>query len=280
MCAESRSTVAESDVVLRTVGLRKTYESRGRLGGQRRRIIALDGVDLAVRGGMTLGLVGESGCGKSTFARCVVRLEEATSGEVWFDGQNIALLTSATLRTIRRRMQLVFQDPASAFHPGWPAWKIAGEPLRIAGTASRREQRERACELMEQVGLSRGATDRAPDELSGGQKQRLAIARALALEPQLLILDEAFSALDLSTQAQVANLLIDLQQSQSFACLFITHDLNLAARFCDEIAVMAAGRIVEHGASASLLQQGQHPRTRALLAAVPRMPAFSADEAR
>lgn len=279
MCAEPIAPAHDQDAILRTTDLRKTYGSRTVLGSSERCVVALDGVNLEIRRGTTLGLVGKSGCGKSTFARCVVRLEQPTSGQVWFEGQDLTSLSPADLRALRRKMQLVFQDPASAFHPGWPAWKIVAEPLRIAKETQRRQQRRRAHDLIEQVGLPRNAADKASGELSGGQKQRLAVARALALQPQLLILDEAFSSLDLSTQAQVANLLTDLQESHGLAYLFITHDLSLAGRFCDDIAVMAEGKIVEHGTSSGILRHCQHPETQALLAAVPTLEASPASEA-
>src|SRR5213593_3686903 len=208
---------------------------------------ALDGVSFTIFPGTTLAVVGESGSGKSTLALCLACLEKPTSGNIQFEGADISKLAEKERRTIRRKIQLIFQDPASSFNPRWSVLEIVAEPLALQGSLSRDEIRLRALALLEQVGLSPEMEGRLPAELSGGQRQRLAIARALTLEPSVLILDEALSALDCSMQAQIANLLVDLQSAREMTYLFISHDLAMAAHLADEIAVMSRGRIVEQG---------------------------------
>lgn len=255
--------------LVRACGLRKSYTQRGSVFSRTRRMEVLDGIELEIRAGTTLALVGESGSGKSTLARCLARLENVDSGEIWFDGHEITSLRRAPLRLLRRQIQIVFQDPASALNHRFSAAEIVMEPLVIQGICSRREGRLRALDLMGQVGLPRVASDRLPLELSGGQRQRLAIARALALEPGFLILDEALSGLDLSIQAQLIKLLLDLQASRSLTYLFISHDLGVAAGIADEIAVIHQGRIVERSPAADLFTGAQQPITRSLLSAMP-----------
>jgi len=256
--------------LLEVGNLVKTY-SRRRLAGSGEGVRALDGVSFSIFRGTTLAIVGESGSGKSTLASCLACLEKPTSGAIRFEDKDIVTLSEEDLRAIRRQMQLIFQDPASSFNPRWGVGEILIEPLALQGNLGRDEMRTRAHALLEQVGLSSSMEAKLASELSGGQRQRLAIARALMLEPKLLILDEALSALDCSVQAQIANLLVDLQSSCGMTYLFITHDLAMAAHLADEIAVMSKGRIVEHGAPNKILNQPQSVITRELLAAVPRL---------
>ncbi|MBI3670321.1 MAG: ABC transporter ATP-binding protein [Acidobacteria bacterium] len=267
------SSSGGSAPLLQVNSLRKSYQQRRWLSRKKYEVAALEGVDLAIARGTTLALVGESGSGKSTLARCLVRLEEPTSGEIWYEGRNLLCVSRAELRDLRRQIQVIFQDPAAALNPRFTAAEIVAEPLAIATHRSKKEQRERALDLMEQVELPRQAADRRAGEFSGGQRQRLAIARALALEPKLLILDEAFSALDLSIQAQIVNLLLDLQAARGLTYLYITHDLSLVGHLADEVAVMFRGQIVERAAPAALLRHPQHPHTRALVAACAAMDA-------
>lgn len=243
---------------------------RKNLVGAREEWLALDGVSFKILPGTTLAVVGESGSGKSTLAACLAGLESPTSGDIWFEGINIANSREHVRRQVRPKIQLIFQDPASSLNPRWRALDILIEPLILQRKFSHEEMNARARSLLERVGLSPDIAARFPIELSGGQRQRLAIARALALEPKLLILDEALSALDCSVQAQIANLLVELKSSLGMTYLFITHDLAMAAHLADEIAVMNRGRIVEHGPAEIILKQPEHDITRQLLAAAPR----------
>jgi ABC-type glutathione transport system ATPase component len=256
--------------LVRVENLVKSYVKR-RLTGQGEEVRAVDGVSFTIFPGATLAVVGESGSGKSTLALCLACLEKPTSGNIQFAGAGISKLAEKDRRAIRRKIQLIFQDPASSFNPRWSVLEIVAEPLALQGSLSRDEVRLRAYALIDQVGLSREMGGRLPSELSGGQRQRLAIARALTLEPSVLILDEALSALDCSMQAQIANLLVDLQSARSMTYLFISHDLAMAAHLADEIAVMSRGRIVEQGPPEEILKQPQTEIARELLAAVPRM---------
>jgi ABC-type glutathione transport system ATPase component len=253
--------------ILRARNLGKRYHRRSSLrhGGE---IVALEDVDLTLHAGATLALVGASGSGKSTLARCLALLETPSTGEIWLDGQNLSSLTGRELVPHRRQIQLVFQDPATSLNPRLSSTEIVAEPFLVTGWGTRGERRRRAQELMETVGLSASWSERRPLELSGGQRQRLAIARALALEPKVLVLDEALSALDLSLQAQMVSLIQDLQASRTLACLYVSHDLDLMGTVADELAVMHAGRIVEQGATSELLARPQHPRTQELVAAL------------
>lgn len=234
-------------------------------------LTAVDGVSLSVFAGKTLALVGESGSGKSTLAFCIASMERPTSGRVWLDGIELTALSDRELRAVRPKVQLIFQDPAGAMNPRWTALQIVAEPMVIQNQIARSEQFDRAQILLERVGLSAASGSRRLAEFSGGQRQRLAIARALALDPKLLILDEAFSALDCSVQAQMVNLLGELQDSIGVTCLFITHDLAMAALIADQIAVMHRGRIVESGDASEIVLHPAQKYTRALLAASPRM---------
>jgi ABC-type glutathione transport system ATPase component len=230
---------------------------------------ALNDVSFSVAPGRTLALVGESGSGKSTLALCLAGLERPTSGRINFGGRDIVALDEKQLRAVRPQIQLVFQDPASSLNPRFTALEILMEPLIVQRRVGRNERREQALTLLECVGLSREMADRRTGEFSGGQRQRLAIARALSLAPKVLILDEALSALDCSVQAQIANLLMELQSSFALTYLFITHDLVMAAHLNDQIAVLDRGRIVEQGAPEKVLRAPEHEATRRLMAAVP-----------
>lgn len=256
--------------LIKVENLVKIY-SRRKLAGPLEELRALDGVSFSILRGTTLAIVGESGSGKSTLAFCLAFLERPTSGTIRFEEGDVPQLDEKELRTTRREVQLIFQDPASSFNPRWNVLEILNEPLTLQGRLSWDEMTLRARALLEQVGLSSGIEEKLPSELSGGQRQRLAIARALMLEPKLLILDEALSALDCSVQAQIANLLVELQSSRGITYLFITHDMAMAAHLADEIAVMSKGRIVEQGAADKILKQPESGITRELLAAVPRL---------
>jgi oligopeptide/dipeptide ABC transporter ATP-binding protein len=252
---------AVSGAQLSVEGLQKRFPARG---GHR---VAVDGVSFAVRPGETLAIVGESGSGKSTVARIVLRLLDANAGTVHLDGDDITRLRGRALRRRRGRMQIVFQDPYSSLDPRMTVQATVAEPLRIAGR--RNEVRTRVAEVLELVGLGRELCDRYPHELSGGQRQRVGIARALVLEPELLVLDEPVSALDGSVQAQILNLLVDLQTRLGLTYLLISHDLSVVRHVADRVAVMHLGRIVETGATEAVFASPQHPYTQALLSASP-----------
>ncbi|MEP7304771.1 MAG: ATP-binding cassette domain-containing protein [Acidobacteriota bacterium] len=232
-------------------------------------IKAVDDVGFRIEEGETFGLVGESGSGKTTTGRCILRLVEATAGEVRFRGEDVLSTTRGRMRQLRRDMQIVFQDPYSSLNPRMRAWHIVEEPLVIHKLGDRGARRDRVAELFGLVGLNSAQLERYPHEFSGGQRQRIGLARALALHPSLLVLDEPVSALDVSVQAQVVNLLMDLQHQLKLTYLFIAHDLRLVERICTRVAVMYLGRIVEMAPAASLFSAPQHPYTRALLSAVP-----------
>jgi len=229
---------------------------------------AVDDVSFCVEPGETFGLVGESGSGKTTTARCILRLVDPTSGEVWFGGRNVLALTRADLRLVRRQMQIVFQDPRSSLNPRMRARTIVEEALVIHGIGTRAERRERVAELFRLVGLDPSHLDRYPHEFSGGQRQRIGVARALALNPSLVVCDEAVSALDVSVQAQVVDLLVDLRERLNLTYLFIAHDLRLVQRLCTRVAVMYRGRILELGSTDRLFSNPAHAYTRALLSAI------------
>jgi peptide/nickel transport system ATP-binding protein len=244
-----------ADSFLSVRGLGKSFAGRP----------AIQDVKFSLERGHTLGLVGPSGSGKSTLARCLAFFETPTSGEIWLDGHNLCGLNRRQRAAMRADIQIVFQEPAASLNPRFTAAQIVTEPLLIRGIGTAMTRRQRAAELMETVGLPRQSLQTPALEFSGGERQRLAIARALALEPKLLILDESFAGLDLSIQAQVTSLLLDLQERRGLTYILIAHDLALVWRVAGEIAVMDQGRIVEHAGVAALLARPQHPLTRALL---------------
>ena len=254
--------------LLRVENVTKRYDSGGAFGS-RQEVHALAGVTFSIFPGTTLAVVGSSGSGKSTLAFCLACLEPVGSGKIWFAGTEITAMDAEQLRAVRPRIQMVFQDPASSLNPRMSALELVSEPLNIQNRFDKRERRDRTFDLLRRVGLPQEKAAQRPDEFSGGQRQRIAIARALALEPKLLILDEALSALDCSVQAQVANLLMDLQASLGLTYVFITHDLAMAAHLSDEILVMERGQIVEMGPARSVMNAPQHAVTRRLLLAAP-----------
>ena len=250
--------------------LEKVYAGRGVLG-TKKEVIALQGVSFSIRPESTLALVGESGSGKSTLAFCLACMEQPTSGRIVFQGNEITALDEKQQRAVRPQIQLVFQDPARSLNPRFSALELVSEPLLVQGRLHKRKREDRARALLAQVGLPQEKALQRAEEFSGGQRQRLAIARALALEPKLLILDEALSALDCSVQAQIANLLLELQSSLGLTYLFITHDFAMAGHLADEIAVMERGKVVELGAADRVLREPEHEITRRLIAATPRL---------
>ncbi len=263
-----------SDNVILTVRDLKTHFPirGGLLSRVKAHVRAVDGVDLTVRRGKTLGLVGESGSGKTTVGRTLLRLEKATAGNVNFDGEDVFTLHGRKLRPLRKRMQIIFQDPVGSLNPRMTVGEIIGEPLRIHKIVPRRQRKTRVGELLERVGLSAGYASRYPHEFSGGQRQRIGIARALASDPDFIVCDEPVSALDVSIQAQILNLLNDLQDQLGLSFLFIAHNLAVVEHFADEVAVMYLGRIVEVAPRDDIYANPTHPYTEALLSAVP-MPA-------
>ncbi len=250
-------------------GLVKHFIRGGGLFREKSVVKAVDDVSFTIEEGETFALVGESGSGKSTTGRCMLRLVEPTAGEVFFRGENVFQFSSARMRAARRDMQMVFQDPYSSLNPRMRAFSIVEEPLAIHRIGSRAERRDRIAELFRLVGLDPAHLDRYPHEFSGGQRQRIGLARALALNPSFVIADEPVSALDVSIQAQVINLLMDLQQRLKLTYLFVAHDLRLVRHISSRVAVMYLGKIVEMGDTARIFDDPRHPYTQALLSAVP-----------
>ena len=234
-------------------------------------LAALDGVDLDIRAGETLAVVGESGCGKTTLARALTMLVPPDAGSLRIDGNEITNLGRRALKPLRRRMQMIFQDPFGSLNPRLTVERIVAEPLIVHGLGNQRERRDRVVELLGAVGLEAGALERYPHQFSGGQRQRIAIARALAPQPDLIIADEPVSALDVSVQSQILNLMADLQAARGLSYLFIGHDLAVVRHVADRVAVMYLGRIVEEAPATALFEAPRHPYTRALLAATPRI---------
>jgi oligopeptide transport system ATP-binding protein len=250
-------------------GLTKHFTRGGGLFQKGTVVKAVDGVSFSIDEGETFGLVGESGSGKSTTGRCMLRLVEPTAGEVRYAGEDVLAFSSSRMRAARRHMQMIFQDPYSSLNPRMKARDIVDEPLIIHKLGSKQDREARVAELFRLVGLDPAHLDRYPHEFSGGQRQRIGLARALALEPKFIIADEPVSALDVSIQAQVVNLLMDLQQRLQLTYLFIAHDLRLVRHICRRVAVMYLGRIVEMGDTEAIFASPAHPYTRALLSAIP-----------
>ncbi|MCR8724609.1 ABC transporter ATP-binding protein [Frigidibacter sp. ROC022] len=257
--------------LIRAEGLGKTFGgTTGWLSGKSDSVRAVDGVSLEVARGETLALVGESGCGKSTLGRLLLRLIDPTEGSVWFEGRDIASLGASEMRRMRQRLQIIFQDPFGSLSPRRTINQIISEPLEVFNVVKgRKARRERVAELLTKVGLPPGYMDRLPRQFSGGQRQRIGIARAIALNPAFIVADEPVSALDVSIQAQIINLMQDLQRDAGFSYLFISHDLAVVRHIADRVAVMYLGRIVEIGSKRQIYSVPQHPYTQALLSAAP-----------
>jgi peptide/nickel transport system ATP-binding protein len=254
--------------LLQVADLSKTYV-RGRWPSRSKiHVKALESISFTLEAGSSIAFVGESGSGKSTLAMCISRLLDADSGKVLINGTDLLSLSGTRLREVRSKVQLVFQDAATSFNPTFTAGQVICEPMVIQAIGSRAEQQERAIGLMERVGLPPDSVSRSPMQFSGGQRQRLAIARALAADAEVIILDEALSGLDMSVQAEIANLLLTVQAERSLALIYISHDMELAGYLADEIAVMSEGRIIERGISSKLLLHAEHPQTQALINAM------------
>jgi oligopeptide transport system ATP-binding protein len=261
----------QDDILLEAVNVVKHFPITRGIIFQRRMgaVRAVDGVSFTIERGKTLGLVGESGCGKSTLGRLVLRLHDVTSGSIFFEGRDVTKLDRRSLRELRKDMQIVFQDPQASLNPRLPVGDAIAEPLEIFRIVRGKAKKQRVGELMELVGINPDSMNRYPHEFSGGQKQRIGVARALALNPKLIVCDEPVSALDLSIQAQVVNLFQDLQKQLGLTYLFIAHDLSVIEHISDDVAVMYLGKIVEYAPSEQLYANPRHPYTEALLSAVP-----------
>jgi len=262
---------AATTPLVRAVGVTKVFESRSGFG-KRATLRAVTSVDLEIQPGETVGLVGESGCGKSTFGRTLLRLYQPEGGTIVFDGVDVTHMSQRALRPLRRKMQMIFQDPYASLNPRMTIGAAIAEPLAIHGLAKTKTERDaRVLELLTKVGLRAEAATRYPHEFSGGQRQRVGIARALAVNPRFIVCDEPISALDVSIQAQIVNLLQDLQKAENLTYLFISHDLKIVQHVSDRVAVMYLGRIVELAEAPTLYREPKHPYTQALLSAVPRV---------
>ncbi len=261
------SAPATPPPLLRVQELAKTYIRRGSFTQPGARVQAVKGVSFSIEAGSTLGLAGSSGCGKSTVARCIGRIERPDEGKILFDGHNLAALSFRELRPFRPAIQMVFQDAATAMNPSFSAADIIAEPLLIQGIGTAEERAGRVRQAMQEAGLPAEWSGRAAHDFSGGQRQRLTLARALVLKPKLLVLDEPLTGLDVSTRAQIANLLLAVQAAHGIAYLFISHDLFLLGHLADRIAVMSEGQLVEEGPTSQIMARPQHAETRKLLAA-------------
>ncbi|RZP93379.1 ABC transporter ATP-binding protein [Vibrio vulnificus] len=257
------------DEILRIEGLKQHFVSGKKLFSKGYTVKAVDGVSLAVKRRETLGLVGESGCGKSTLGRTILKLFEPTDGKIFFEGRDITKLSAKEMRPLRKEMQIVFQDPLESLNQRHTIGMILEEPYIIHKVGTQQERKQWVLELLEKVGLPANAINRYPHEFSGGQRQRIGIARAIALKPKLLICDESVSALDVSVQAQIINLLLKLQQEMNLAIIFISHDLSVVRQVSDNVAVMYFGEIVEYGKSVELYNNPQNDYTKKLLSAIP-----------
>ncbi|WP_152396765.1 ABC transporter ATP-binding protein [Paenibacillus guangzhouensis] len=260
----------KDDVLLDVRHLKKYFPvGSGGFGRDKKVLKAVDNISFHINRGETFGLVGESGCGKSTTGRSIVRLHEVTDGEIWFDGKDVAKMKEKELKPFRKRMQAIFQDPYSSLNPSMNVSQIINEPMEIHGFGSRKERDERVLELLNKVGLKSEHIDRYPHEFSGGQRQRISIARALSVNPEFILCDEPISALDVSVQAQVVNMLEDLQGEFGLTYLFIAHDLSMVRHISNRIGVMYLGKLVELAPSDELYTHPAHPYTQALLSAIP-----------